>query len=340
MNVKLDEFYEIPEYSRYLIAKDGRVLRKKDLSLVSGSTNPAGYHNYRLTGDNGRVFTWGRHRLMCYVFKPREGYENLTVNHKNGIKGDDFLDNLEWATYQANQQHAGANGLTSKCTPMATKNCHTGEVKKYPSIVACARELGYSKDTVNWRVKAGPNRIFPDGLQYKKGHNDDWPNVPLDKIKKVFGRSLSVKLRSLITGKEFSFSKLSDMAVFLGISLTSAFNWLQVEDQPVIPGYYQIKGGHDASPWRKVLDPIEELQRFSGKRFVVLIQQNNPPLMFETLEEAANHLSCVISTLHRKLNTGLKRHVFSEGIAQYYSSLTCSKLKRSVWLEIVKLNSP
>lgn len=340
MNIDLDEFYEIPGYSRYLIAKDGRLLRKADLSLVKGSRNPAGYHNYRITGDDGKVFTWGRHRLMCYVFKPRSGYENLTVNHKNTIKGDDFLDNLEWATYQANQIHAGANGLTSKCTPIATKNCHTGEVKKYPSIVDCAREMGYSKDTVNWRVKAGPERIFPDGLQYKKGHDDDWPDIPVDHLKKVFGRSMSVRLRSLITKKEFKFSKLGEMASTLGVSLSTAFNWLQVGDHPVIPGYYQLKGGTDESSWRKVADPINELQNFTGKRFVVVIRNNEKPVLFETLEEAARDLNCVISTLHRNLNSGNKRFDFPDGRAQYYSSLTCSKLKRSVWLEIVKTNSP
>ena len=77
-------YYEIPGYSKYVISREGDVINKDKGTVLLGSINPAGYKNYRLTGNNKHIHTWGRHRLMGFVFKyPGMDITDLVINHKN-----------------------------------------------------------------------------------------------------------------------------------------------------------------------------------------------------------------------------------------------------------------
>lgn len=57
------------------------------------------------------------HRLMGMVFMPIEGrvteadYKDLEINHLDGDKANDSLNNLEWSTRSGNMRHAYDTGL-------------------------------------------------------------------------------------------------------------------------------------------------------------------------------------------------------------------------------------
>ena len=60
---------------------------------------------------DGKSIRVHRHRLILATFNPIEGWEQLEVNHINGDKLDNRLENLEWVSTQENITHAWKIGL-------------------------------------------------------------------------------------------------------------------------------------------------------------------------------------------------------------------------------------
>ena len=81
----------------------GRVLRQ--------SKCYKGYMRVSINKNNKR-FTTGAHRLLALHFIPNP-QNKPQVNHINGIKDDNRIENLEWCTNQENQIHAIKNNLTN-----------------------------------------------------------------------------------------------------------------------------------------------------------------------------------------------------------------------------------
>lgn len=72
-----------------------------------------GYVHVALSvGVKGKRYTPKIHRLVAESFLPKiEGHNE--VNHKNGIKHDNRVENLEWSTRSKNVKHAFATNLRS-----------------------------------------------------------------------------------------------------------------------------------------------------------------------------------------------------------------------------------
>lgn len=112
-----ESHYEVSNYGkvrsldRYDSTKQFISKRVKGVVLVQG-LKKNGYLTVMLC-KNAIKKRFHVHRLVAQTFI--ENPENKPqVNHKNGIKNDNTVDNLEWNTSDENRKHAVANNLMKK----------------------------------------------------------------------------------------------------------------------------------------------------------------------------------------------------------------------------------
>ena len=82
-------------------------LRRADNKRLVGSKNYAGYMKVNDPNDSNR--TLFIHRLMLMTFKPIECPEKYVVDHVNGIRDDNRLENLRWVLRRENNEFKDEN---------------------------------------------------------------------------------------------------------------------------------------------------------------------------------------------------------------------------------------
>lgn len=99
---------EIRSKDRYIHFKHKDKFYKGAIKRQQIGTN--GYKIVKLYKDDKKRYTFSVHRLVAEAFLEKPSYAEC-VNHKNGNKLDNRVENLEWCTYSHNNKEAFRLGL-------------------------------------------------------------------------------------------------------------------------------------------------------------------------------------------------------------------------------------
>ena len=122
------------DLNRFEISNYGRLKNVLTQHIYKTNVLRSGYCSVRTTlGSESNKIHILIHRAVAYTFLPNPN--NLPeVNHKDGNKINNAVDNLEWCTAHENQQHKYDTGLIDKKLISGENNHHsklTTEIVEY-----------------------------------------------------------------------------------------------------------------------------------------------------------------------------------------------------------------
>lgn len=166
-----EQWADVPNWEGfYYVSNQGHVRNSKWEQIKPHISN--GYYRVTFT-HKGRMESHFVHRLVLSAFSSRIK-DKPYVNHKNGTKTDNRIENLEWCSQRENVVHAYKMGLND-WHKVRVKCVETGVV--YDTLRSAARAVGLKSTS--------GIRYCLQGV-YKTSGGYRWAKA-LDQIKQIVG---------------------------------------------------------------------------------------------------------------------------------------------------------
>jgi hypothetical protein len=148
----MEEWRTASGYEAYLVSNMGRIKKSKNGELLHGTKNPSGYIVINIYVQKGVTKSIRLHALIAKAFiEQPEGKD--VVNHINGLRDDNRVENLQWTTRRENN-----NSKVFSNTQPSMKNRQRkieqinngGQVVQvWDSIAAAARSVGGTSSPIS-----------------------------------------------------------------------------------------------------------------------------------------------------------------------------------------------
>lgn len=173
----------------YEVSNLGRLKRKKRTVINRCATyvindrilkpylDHYGYVVTSLKNEDGYKYK-KMHRLIAEAFIPNN-LNKPFINHKNGVKNDNRLDNIEWVTLQENMKHAAEIGLieTKNVNLITIERIDDYLIRKMSMLEICkkynisrdALRKYFKKNNVVFRTLSEIHTLHPQNERDSKG---------------------------------------------------------------------------------------------------------------------------------------------------------------------------
>lgn len=166
MDINEDLWKDIPEFEGLYQAHPTGLIRSikfGKVKILKPALNTFGYEKV-IISNKTRQYQKLVSRLVAQTFIPNPS--NLPcVNHKNEIKTDNRVENLEWCTYKYNLDYSG-NYLKAHDATKVKVYCFTEEgnfIRSYDSINEASEDTGESEHIIS-------NMVLGKSYRTRKGY--------------------------------------------------------------------------------------------------------------------------------------------------------------------------
>lgn len=264
-------FHNVPGYPNLMVNKLGEVLDKLKNFRSIQLSDELGYKCAFYTDENGKRCKARVHRLVALAFIPNP--ENLPIiNHKDGDKANNHVSNLEWSSYQWNNQHAVYVGLKDDNVPCKVRNFYTKEVKEFPSLRLAKEYMGLDIKTDSRHLHGKTYGYLIKGTYEFKYAKDDSPWFYENRTEKVNTRF------KFIIGDKVLYS-LYELRDFLKV-------------KPDTPLLKMLEMRPDIEMQLKNYAPKQGVQKKPGIKIKGVCVDNGAILIFDSIRKAAVKTKC------------------------------------------------
>lgn len=228
----IEVWKEVSGYPNYQVSNLGSVRRNKNgkVRILKPQLTEKGYARVTLRNTSRKGKHKKIHRLVgeAFLTSPINLGQNH-INHKDGIKLNNRVDNLEWATIQENMDHAMENSLITRNIKVRVYDTLAGTLEIIPSIGAAANRFGIGSVALKRYLGCYPDLKLADRYLFEP---------LLDGVTTThYPRSKAIAAFDYVTSKLIVADNLGVMTLLTGIANTTIEN-------RVTKGHYSLTGGY------------------------------------------------------------------------------------------------